>query len=112
MLRDAERFLTAGADGLVFGRYDESGKVAQEPCRRLCELARASIAFHRAFDFAPNQRQALEQLIELGFERILTSGGKPTAREGTDSLAELVAIARHDRIAVMPGGGIRPENVC
>ena len=110
VLRDAERFLTAGVDGLVFGALDERGRVAESQSRRLSESTRGRVTFHRAFDFVPNQRQAVEQLILLGFERILSSGGKATAREGMGMLTELVELAG-DRIVVMPGGGIRPENV-
>ena len=110
VLHDANSFLVAGANGLVFGALEPGGAIATEPCRRVVELARGRVAFHRAFDFTPNPLTALEQLIALGFERVLTSGGKPSAREGTATLAELVARAA-GRMDVMPGGGIRPENV-
>lgn len=110
VLHDAETFLSAGADGLVFGALDEDGRVAEEPCHRLAKMARGRIAFHRAFDCVADANDALEHLITLGFARILTSGGKPTASEGIAALAELHARAA-GRIEIMPGGGIRPANV-
>jgi copper homeostasis protein len=110
ILRDAEVFLAAGADGLVFGALDRSGTIAEEPCRRLVKTARGRIAFHRAFDFTARPLEALKRLIALGFQRILTSGGATTARAGTATIAELIARAG-ERIEIMPGGGIRPENV-
>jgi copper homeostasis protein len=110
MLCDAAAFLAAGADGLVFGALDEIGNIADETCRRVADFAQGCVAFHRAFDFTADPRTALDQLTELGFARVLTSGAKPTAAEGTVALAELVSLAA-GRIAVMPGGGVRPDNV-
>lgn len=110
ILRDAEIFLAAGADGLVFGALDANGHIADEPCRRLMQRGQGRVAFHRAFDFVAKPHEALEQLIALDFQRILTSGGKKTARDGTPVLADLVARAG-ERIEIMPGGGVRPENV-
>ncbi len=66
--------------------------------------------FHRAFDFLPEPLVAVEELIELGFERVLTSGGGSTAEAGTVRLAALVQHAGW-QIEVLPAGGIRPENV-
>jgi copper homeostasis protein len=63
---------------------------------------------HRAFDLVPDPFAALEEAIELGFDRILTSGLAPTAAEGAELIAELVLRAK-GRIIVMPGGGIRPQ---
>jgi len=110
LLHDAEAFLNAGADGLVFGALDERGQVAHEPCRRLSVLTRGRIVFHRAFDFLRNPVGELDYLTDLGFERVLSSGGKCTAREGAATLAELVSRGA-GRIEVMAAGGIRPENV-
>lgn len=110
MVRDAEAFLAAGADGLVFGALDEHGHIADGPCRKLVEVAHGRAVFHRAFDFLLHAHHGLEQLIDLGFERVLTSGGRPTAREGAARLATLVARAA-GRIDVVAAGGIRPENV-
>ena len=65
----------------------------------------ASVTFHRAFDMTPDPLVALETLIELGVDRVLTSGQEPTAYEGAERIAELVKSAG-ERIIVMPGGGI------
>ncbi len=110
VLHDADEFLAAGADGLVFGALEASGEVAAEQCRRVVERSRGRVVFHRAFDFASHPHAALEQLVGLGFERVLTSGCEQTARDGTAAIAELVALAA-GRITVMPGGGVRPDNV-
>jgi copper homeostasis protein len=110
ILSDAETFLTAGADGLVFGALNVAGEVDEAPCQRLTTLATGRAAFHRAFDFVNDQGRALEQLIALGFQRVLTSGGAATAREGAAMIAKLMARAR-GRIEILPGGGIRAENV-
>ncbi|MCP4384306.1 MAG: copper homeostasis protein CutC [Hyphomicrobiales bacterium] len=102
---------SAGVDGFVFGVLDPNGSINVEANRRLIERARpASVTFHRAFDMAPDPFAALETLIELGIERVLTSGSEPTAFEGTDILARLIDKAG-DRIIVMPGGGITAKNV-
>ncbi|RYE01367.1 MAG: copper homeostasis protein CutC, partial [Sphingobacteriales bacterium] len=78
---------------------------------RLQELAYPmEITFHRAFDRCRDPFEALEQLVELGFQRILTSGQQPAAPEGAKLIAQLVAAAG-DRIIVMPGSGVRPDNI-
>jgi copper homeostasis protein len=73
-------------------------------------LAWGRVAFHRAFDFAADTSAALEQLVQLGFARILTSGGQSTALDGATSIADLIGRAA-GRIEILPGGGIKPENV-
>ena len=110
ILLDAETSLAAGADGLVFGALNACGEVDETTCRRLTAVAPGRVAFHRAFDFTSDPFDALEGLIELGFQRVLTSGGAVTARDGAVRIAELVARAR-GRIEVLPGGGVRAENV-
>ena len=78
--------------------------------RELVDRARPmSVTFHRAFDRVEDKAGALEELIELGIERVLTSGGPPTAWEGRAELARLVEQAR-GRIVVMPGGGVRAQH--
>jgi renalase len=110
VVRDAQSFLAAGADGLVFGALEPSGRVDEQPCRRLLDLAKGRIAFHRAFDFTPDPAEALKRLIALGCKRILTSGGARTALEGVTRIAEWINQSAN-RITVMPGGGIRPDTV-
>jgi len=68
------------------------------------------VTFHRAFDRCRDPWEAMEQLIEIGCERILTSGQQPTANEGMELIAELNRIADH-RIIIMPGSGVRRENI-
>jgi len=68
------------------------------------------VTFHRAFDVFPDRSEALERLISLGVERVLTSGGAPTAPEGAKEIRRLVVQAK-DRITILPGGGINADNV-
>jgi len=87
------------------------GEIARSACARCVEAANGmGVAFHRAFDLAADQASALETLIDLGFERVLTSGGAPSAMAGASVLSRLVAQAG-ERITVMPGAGIEPGNV-
>jgi copper homeostasis protein len=111
MLRDAERFLELGASGVVFGTLNEHGQIDVARCGELLRSAGAvQTIFHRAFDFVPDQRAALDTLIELGISRVLTNGGKPTAAEGAAAIRELISHAA-GRIEVMPAGGINADNV-
>jgi copper homeostasis protein len=94
-----------GADGLVFGALDSSSLIDVSGTRELVKLARPlSVTFHRAFDMARDPYRALEDLIGLGVDRILTSGQEPSVIEGLDLIAELVQLAG-DRVIIMPGGG-------
>jgi copper homeostasis protein len=110
MQRDAELFLSEGATGIVFGALTADGLIHRYQCRTLVDLARGKAVFHRAFDFLLDQLVALEELIDLGFERVLTSGGATTAEAGTGRLAALVQHAGW-QIEVLPAGGVRPYNV-
>lgn len=108
--RDAEWFLSQGTDGIVFGILTTDGQIDRARCSELVRLAGGRAVFHRAFDFLYDLPAALEELIELGFERVLTSGGAATAADGEATIAELVRRA-DGRIGILPGGGIRPNNV-
>ncbi len=100
-----------GCDGIVTGALTKDGKVDKERCRELIECAYPMEAtFHRAFDRVADPFEALEDIIELGFERILTSGLKPKAIDGIETLAALIKQAG-DRIIIMPGSGITSENI-
>ncbi len=100
-----------GCDGVVLGILDREGKVDKNRCSILIELAYPmEVSFHRAFDSVINQQQALEDIIALGCERVLTSGGKTTAEEGAENIANLVQQAA-GRIIIMPGSGIRAANI-
>ncbi|HEY2909809.1 MAG TPA: copper homeostasis protein CutC [Gemmataceae bacterium] len=107
--RDAEWFLEQGATGIVTGALTAEGRIDRGRCADLAMLARGKIVFHRAFDEIADRLTALEELVDLGFERILTSGGAASAFEGCSEIARLVAAAR-GRIEILPGGGVRPHN--
>jgi copper homeostasis protein len=98
-------------EGIVTGILTAKGKIDRERCAVLLKLAKPmAVAFHRAFDMTDNLEEALEDLIELGFVRVLTSGGKASAAEGAAVLEKLVLQAG-ERIAVMPGAGIHIDNI-
>jgi copper homeostasis protein len=102
---------SAGVDGVVFGALTRDGRIDRDLTERLiARAAPVSVTFHRAFDMTPEPLIALETLIELGVDRILTSGQEPTAYEGADRIAELIRGAG-DRLIIMPGGGITTRNV-
>ena len=101
----------AGAHGFVFGVLQDGGKIDEPANSALVELAAPlPCTFHRAFDRLWDQEAGLEQLIRCGFTRVLTSGGLGSAIENIDTLKALVDQAE-ERIIVMPGGGVRPENL-
>jgi copper homeostasis protein len=113
MLADVRYCIESGCDGIVIGILNADGTVDKDRNREIVRMAKQwglGITFHRAFDMCANQLQAMEDIIELGFERILTSGGKSTAMEGASVIANLVNKAA-GRIIIMPGSGINPSNV-
>lgn len=111
MRRDVIAARELGADGIVTGGLCPDSTVDVALMRSMTDAARdRPVTFHRAFDFARALDEALEALVSSGVERVLTSGGAPTAIEGTSALASLVRQAG-DRIVVMAGGGVREENV-
>jgi copper homeostasis protein len=111
MKRDVLTAKQLGADGIVFGVLQKDGHVDTARTRCLVELARPmSATFHRAFDMAVDPLQALEDIIQAGIQRVLTSGGEQRAEDGIATIARLVVVAK-DRIAIMVGGKIRDTNV-
>jgi copper homeostasis protein len=111
MRADIETAKAEGANGVVIGLLTAPGEVDIVRTRELAALARPlSVTFHRAFDVAAEPFRALETLIELGVDRVLTSGQEPTVLEGLPLIVELMKHAG-DRIVVMPGGGITARNV-
>lgn len=111
MKRDVEVAKELDADGVVFGCLHPDGTIDLPKMRELIHLARPmNVTFHRAFDMVKEPFQALEDLISLGVDRILTSGLEPTAIEGAELIKELVQRAG-DRIIILPGGGVRPFNI-
>lgn len=100
-----------GVDGIVCGFLGEDGTVDKEKTNYFRELSKPlSFTFHRAFDLCPDPFQAMEDIIECGCDRILTSGQQNTASEGIELIAKLVEKAA-GRIIIMPGGGINADNV-
>src|SRR5690242_12821690 len=111
MRRDVEACTRLGCDGVVIGALDADGNVALGACRDLIYAARGlGVTFHRAFDLARDPALALEDLIALGCERVLTSGQRTTAIEGAAQIRALIGHAG-DRIVVMPGAGVDSSNV-
>ena len=110
MKEDIKAFKETGINGIVFGILTPEGDVDVKRSKEIIELARPlAVTFHRAFDMTRDPYKSLEELIELGVDRVLTSGQEATVPEGADLLEELVQIAG-DRIIVMPGCGITERN--
>lgn len=100
-----------GCDGIVIGLLNDDGTIDKKRTSKLVELAYPlGVTFHRAFDWAINPQEALEDIIDCGCERILTSGQQPTAIEGALLINELIQQA-DNRIIIMPGSGIRASNI-
>lgn len=100
-----------GVDGVVFGCLKADGTIDVEKNRYLMECSQGmSVTMHRAFDRAADPEQALEQIIALGFNRILTSGQQPKAIQGVDLLARLNRQAA-GRIILMAGSGVTEQNI-
>lgn len=111
MLHDIKVARQLGADGVVFGCLTAEGNVDVPAMKKLMNaVGDMSVTFHRAFDMCRDPKEALEQIIELGCNRILTSGQEPNAVKGIPLLKELVAQA-DGRIIIMPGCGINPNNI-
>jgi copper homeostasis protein len=113
MMADIRYCIEAGCDGVVIGMLNADGSIDTERCLEMARLARQwglGVTFHRAFDMCANLGTALEQIIEMGCERILTSGGKSTAMEGATVINHLVQKAA-GRISIMPGSGVSEANV-
>lgn len=110
MKEDIKAFKETGINGIVFGILTPEGDIDVKRSKEIIELARPlAVTFHRAFDMTRDPYKSLEELIELGVDRVLTSGQEATVPEGADLLEELVQIAV-DRIIVMPGCGITERN--
>jgi copper homeostasis protein len=100
-----------GLAGVVIGASNTDGTLDAPMLSRLIGHAKGlGVTLHRAFDLVPDRDAALEQAVQLGFERILTSGGTPKAMDGLDAIRRTVEKAG-DRLIVMPGSGIRAGNV-
>lgn len=113
MLADIEACAALGANGVVIGALDPFGNVDMDSCRAMVAVARhhgLSVTFHRAIDRAADIFAALDDVLSLGVDRVLTSGGKGSALEGLQVLQKMNEIAA-GRTIIMPGGGINPANI-
>jgi copper homeostasis protein len=106
MRRDAEIALSEGADGIAFGILTAAGAIDLERCRQMVQLAAGrQVVFHRAFDVVPEPLVALDQLIDLGVRRVMTSGQEASAYNGAVQIARYLKHAA-GRIEILPAGGI------
>ena len=110
-LADAEALLAHGSDGLVFGFLDADGNLDVKRTRTLARLAGDKTkVFHRAIDVCADWKRLLGQLIEIGIDRVLTSGLAPDVFYGVDTICEMMDFAQ-GAIQIMPGAGVKLKNV-
>lgn len=111
MEEDIRAAKEAGADGVVFGCLTPNGDLDMVAMERLMKVSKGmSVTFHRAFDYVRDPVKVMETLIEMGVDRILTSGQQPSAIKGAGLLAELVRKSA-GRIIIMPGCGVNESNI-
>ena len=111
MQRDIETCVALGCDGVVLGVLDANGEVDMPRCRALIAAAgKLGVTFHRAFDLTRDPLSSLDDLIQLGCERVLTSGAQASAIEGAGLIRQLVELSA-GRIVVMPGAGVDAGNI-
>ena len=111
MLHDVKLCKQLGCDGVVIGLLNEDGTIDVRRTAAIIEIAYPmGVTFHRAFDRCRDALESLDQLVQIGCERILTSGQQPTVNEGIGLIGELNKRADH-RIVIMPGSGVRKENI-
>ena len=110
-LADAEQLLEHGSDGLVFGFLDADGNLDAKRTRELARLAGDKTkVFHRAIDVCADWKRLLGQLIDIGIDRVLTSGLAPDVFYGIDAICEMMEFAQ-GAIQIMPGAGVNLKNV-
>ncbi|PTS97673.1 copper homeostasis protein CutC [Pedobacter sp. HMWF019] len=111
MKEDIQVCKSLNCDGVVIGILNADGSIDKERCKILVDLASPlPVTFHRAFDMSNDLEKALEDVIETGCERILTSGGESSALKGVQTLTKLIKKAA-GRIRIMPGAGINESNI-
>ena len=111
MIEEIKLCKQSGCNGIVIGLLNKDGTIDIARTEILVKQAYPlEVTFHRAFDRCIDPIKAMEQLIEIGCQRILTSGQQSTAPEGIDLIAQLVKAA-DQRIIIMPGSGVRKENI-
>ncbi len=111
MQQDIRSARDLGADGIILGVLDDKARVDVRRTKLLVELARPlPVTFHRAIDMTPDPKAALDDVLQTGATRVLTSGGAAKVTEGLAAVACMVKAAG-TRIAVMAGGGITPQTI-
>ena len=111
MREDVRLCKQTGCDGIVVGFLQKDGSIDKEKTKKIVEIAYPlEVTFHRAFDRCRDPFEALEDIVEAGCQRILTSGQQTTAMEGVVLISELIKKA-DNRIVIMPGSGINPSNI-
>ncbi len=114
MEKECQSLLENGADGIAFGCLKEDATLDEERNQRMTERIKRfdrEAVFHRAFDCSDDPFRAMEQLIFMGVDRVLTSGAKATAWEGMDRIGELQRCFG-DKIEILAGSGVNAANVC
>ncbi|MBR3840045.1 MAG: copper homeostasis protein CutC [Erysipelotrichales bacterium] len=109
---DTKIMLENGADGIAFGCLDENGKINIEQCREIIKIVKyydKEVVFHRAYDFLKDPYEGMEILINLGVDRVLTSGLQAKAYEGIELIRDLQA-RYGDKIEILAGGGVNASN--
>ena len=111
MKSDIIKFKKLGCSGIVSGVLKKDNTIDLERTKELIELSRPiEFTFHRAFDKIIDPIKGLEELIEIGADRILTSGQEDSAIDGIKLIEKLIEIATN-RIAIMPGSGVKSDNI-
>jgi copper homeostasis protein len=113
MKADVQNCIDLGCDGVVIGILNPDGSIDTTRSTELVKMATSQglgVTFHRAFDMCKDMDKALEEIIAMGCERILTSGGRSTAIEGANTIAHLIEKAA-GRIIIMPGSGVSESTV-
>lgn len=111
MRRDIDAVRAYGLAGVVIGANHPDGELDLPVLTKLVEHSKGlGMSLHRSFDLVPDQFKALEIAIEMGFERVLTSGGALTAQAGAEQIAALVQQAA-GRIGILAGAGVKPGNL-
>ena len=112
MLSDIQTFSEMGVSGVVFGFLKKDNSLDVELTAALCRYAKKvglEVTFHRAIDYCTNLKTAIEQLIDMGVDRVLTSGQSPTARQGLSMIVKIHAMSK-GKMEVMAGSGVNVKN--